>query len=275
MDRKKPHSQVFVIFPETDDTGIRHPFIKNEYVRSSENLDEYLKILGSAKKLIEAENYCGFFDSQNIIKFLRHYEILGQEYYPISPSRRLGLILRDWFDWRAERQSPPIFSCELFNTSLNDDTFCEIACRKTNFLSNKHVLTHNDSLTFATNICSISVGLNNFEFDCLNLICLRDWFCNNRVPARVYNPNRKHGENGHGEWKNAAKLLCSHADATRMLHKAIGISGENTLFCFDRERKKYIVFRYGGKIPKNEYHAYHVENEIDVPQKIKEILNLV
>jgi hypothetical protein len=268
MDRSKPHAQVFVLFPETEP---QHPFIKrNEGFQDEEELNNYFNKFILSKKAIAIENYWGYYDSENVKQYLKHYKIL-EDCYPTNPSRVIGLLLKDWENWRSDNISILNIECILFYQSLFDNTFCKLAHNKLQNNTNKYVLASHEALVIPLIEHEVNMLGQSQTIFCHPLSHLPLWFVENRIPKRIYHPSPKHGENGIGEYRDAAKLLCSHIDAEKMLQKAIGLNGMDELYYYDTTHQKYIIFRYEGDIPQNQFHAYHIANDNDVPKEIKEM----
>lgn len=273
MDNKSPHCQVFILFPESNPQFF---YIQRNIEFQGEGLlNEYFRKLKIAIELIQIENYQGFYDSNNIKHFLEEYEIL-EEYYPSNPSRYLRTLLKDWGNWRDRRVSELTFNCQLLNQSICDETFCEIVTKKIMDSKNKYLLVSHDALHIPIKSHDIeSEGIIHIV-DCVSLTKLHSWFYNNRIPERIYHPSPKHGENSKGEWKGESKLYCSHNEAEDLLKMAFGRPELDELFYFDTKHEKYIIFRYEGKIGKDQYHAYHLEDDLkkslkQLEQQLREI----
>lgn len=267
-----PHSQVFILLPETEP---QYPFIrKYEGFQSEEELNQYFATLILIKKAIEIENYRGFYDVENVKQFLEHYDLLN-DFYPMNPSRTLRILLKEWINWRSEKVSSSNASCVLLAQEMRDNSFCEVGSRKIQDKNNSYSLASHDALTIPLRTHTISIEEKAINIDCLLICDLPNWFRTNRVPKRVYHPNPKHGENGIGEWQHAAKLLCSHSDAEAMLQRAIGYHEIDELYYFDSKYHKFIIFRFEGDNPQHQYHAYHIENENEIPKAVKNLHHML
>ena len=272
MNRNVPHSEVFILFPETDPI---HPFIERyEGFQTEEELNQYFATLILSKKSIEIENYFGFYDIENVKQFLDHYDILN-DFYLINPSRILRTLLKEWINWRDEKVSSFDGGCELLGQELRDNSFCEVSLRKILNANNTYSLASHKALTIPLRTHSLSIEREVINIDCLLVCDLPNWFSTNRVPRRTYHPNPKHGENGIGEWQHAAKLLCSHSDAEAMLQRAIGCTDIDELYYFDSTYHKFIIFRFEGDNPQHQYHAYHIENENEIPRTVKNLHDML
>ena len=270
MNRNIPHSEVFILFPET---APLHPFMeKHEGFKSEEELDQYFSTLILCKKALEIENYCGFYDIENVKQFLVHYDAFNN-FYPKNPSRILRTLLKEWINWRDEKVSYIEGKCELLQQELRDNSFCEVSFRKIQDEKNAYSLASHKALKIPLRTHTISIEGKVINIDCLPVRDLPIWFSVNRIPKRTYHPNPKHGEKGIGEWPQAAKLLCSHQDAETMLQKAIGCAEIDELYYYDSDHQKFIIFRFEGNNPQHQYHAYHIQKETEIPKTVRDLHN--
>ncbi len=263
--------KLFLLFPESNPT--------NQWMLSNDNLlDDEKKLLNFICKfekslhLIKIENYSGYYDSSNIKNFLANFEILN-DYYPKSMLFKIRTILEDWFNWRDNQLQSDKKEYILFNQKINDNSFCEIAERKVRNPQNKYLLFNYYSCNIKDNLIHIKVEKNEIAISLVNKNNLFDWFCENRVPARVFHLNPKHGENGQGYFPNASPLMCNKEEAQILLNKAIGKEIKE-LFQFDSNHNMYLVFRYENE-PNNRYHGYHIDKDsTEIPKIIKDRLKL-
>jgi hypothetical protein len=92
--------------------------------------------------------------------------------------------------------------------------------------------------------------------------------------VRTMNKNNKHGENGKGAHKTnkgdtVSFLYSSVEEAQNLLNTAQKSQVHaSRLYNFDTKNQKFIVFYYEGDTPQNQYHAFHLDNENDVPKDI-------
>ncbi len=90
------------------------------------------------------------------------------------------------------------------------------------------------------------------------------------LPERKFRHNPKHDRvrpiANKGE--TVSILDCSHERAYKLLCSAIGehTANDRRLFNFDTENRKYIIFY---RHDNQEYHAYHTDNENEIPQSVK------
>ncbi len=267
MDRTKPHVQVFMLLPEPEPKNF---YLKNDIgFQSEEFLVSYFSKISHCRALIEIENYQGFYDAENVAQFIQHYNVLD-DYYMKNPGRVLRSLLKGWINWRDERISSEEAAYILLHNTITDESFSEAVARFESGCSSHNIVVSHRALNIPTN-CSheIESSGNSVSVACIELIHLPEWFSAGRIPQRNYNINPKHGENGRGEWTGASKLLCSHDNAREQLNQAMGVTEIDELYSFDQQHSKFIVFLYEGNIPTNQYHAYHIENNADVPKSIK------
>ncbi|MCP4352624.1 MAG: hypothetical protein GY795_44780 [Desulfobacterales bacterium] len=273
-----PQVNLFLLLPETEPS--------NQWMRSTEadfsETDAYETLIQDLKKImyesIAIEKYEGFYDSSNINNFLCLYVTL-EDCYPSAPKRILqSLILRNAFiNWREEAIQSPDTDYQIFNQSLNDNTFCEIAERKNRSSEDNYALLNHHASAINS---MIVVNINResaIEIDNLrNNTGISEWFAQNRLPPRNFNINPKHGENkqdmriANGE--RISPLRCSEERAQTLLNTAIGKS-ERELYNTDPDHDEIIVFKYEGPTPQNMYHGYHVpKNSGEVPFDIRKRL---
>lgn len=91
------------------------------------------------------------------------------------------------------------------------------------------------------------------------------------MPVRKFKHNPKHDRvrPKANKDEDVSILECSHERATSLLCKAIGktTANDKKLFYFDETVAKYIIFyRHANQ----EYHAYHTNDENEIPHSIKE-----
>jgi hypothetical protein len=240
------------------------------------DINNFFSNLDVALECIEIENYKGFYDVDNIKAFLSNYDILD-DYYPVSPRKKLQQSLKSWYNWKLKRESISTDEYKIQQYPNNkDNSFGEIHARKTKEPNNKYLIVSHDSMCFKNQMVDVEQISNASieQIECRELKKeLKKWFDSNRIPPRIYNVNQKHGENGIGEWSGASKLLCSHEDAGEMLSKAIGTSSIDELYYYDQNHNTYIIFRYEGNIGTNQFHAYHLSAKDVIDKSIKRILD--
>ena len=162
-------------------------------------------------------------------------------------------------------------------------TFSEIVERQISNTTDKFVLidqnaTHNDN-TFVVMIRGLMTHLEIpvfIKFDSVNDVqILEKWFLENRQP-RIFNLNPKHGENGTGARPNKGEtvslLRCNRSEAAELLNSAKGdkrLSKE--LFAYDAIHSRFIIFK-DENTAINSYHGYHVDDENEIPLKVRNIL---
>ena len=162
-------------------------------------------------------------------------------------------------------------------------TFTEIVERLSIHLNDKlllidHLATHNNKMYIdiikGDHIDSDVPTV--LRFDTVSEVkLLESWISKKRIP-RVFNLNPKHGENGTHVIANKGEkvemLRCSRHEATNLLTIAKGDKRlTKELYAFDTNHNKFIVFK-DENTPNNSYHGYHVDNENEVPKKIRDIL---
>ncbi|MFI3263166.1 MAG: hypothetical protein R3Y26_09710 [Rikenellaceae bacterium] len=226
------------------------------------------------------ENYYGYFDSKNLEAYLYPIKVLGDDCYP-SRERRIRLLVNRWgTDWRKTKKINSINQC--FNCTISDDTLSVVAEKKVSNPENSFLILDCDAIKNSESI-KVSLGISGYEIKIdkhkLDIQGIAEWFRYNRRPRRIYKHNPKHGENGkgqmHNKGENVSVLMCSIEEATEMLHMATKIDEDNkSLYYYDNSRSKYIAFKCDNYI-KQSYHAYHTDNEKEVPEEVKKKLKII
>jgi hypothetical protein len=267
--------QTFILFQEC--TPVHFYTKTNEGFIMEKDIKSFFQDLDVALGCLQIENYKGFFDADNINAFLSNYDILD-DYYPVSPRRKLRQSLKSWINWKQKRESDPTEEYKIEQTPSKDNSFGEVHARKVKCADNKYLIVSHDSICFRNQLVNVekTSDASIVQIECRELQKeLNEWFGNNRIPARIYHASLKHGENGRGEWCGASKLLCSHIEAKEMLSRAVGINGIDELYYYDKKHKTHIIFRYEGDIIENKYHAYHLQPKEIIDKSIKRILENV
>lgn len=105
---------------------------------------------------------------------------------------------------------------------------------------------------------------------------LIDFLKLNRIPPRIFNWNKKHGEFNKGVLANkdeeVSPLEGSRKEAEVVLKDAIGKRGKGDLWGYDGIRAKFMEFKYDGKSAQNSYHGYHPIHQDEIDQDVKDFL---
>lgn len=132
------------------------------------------------------------------------------------------------------------------------------------------IIKENNDINYKSPITYIDVVENLNELDV--------WL-NEKQIGKKFKASPKHGMAGINNWRGEAKLYCQNeAEAQGLLDSAIASEIWNDLYCVDKGRKKYIVFKNenfyvrDNGIVKIQFHGYHVENKDVVDQIPKDIL---
>ena len=271
---------LFLLLPEI------HPV--NKWMISVENefyeVNSYEKLIQNLKTRFEdisIENYEGFYDNLNIKNFLCYYEAL-EDCYPSAPKRLLQNLIKNnaFINWRDDLIQSDITEYQIFGQETKDNTFCEIAQRRSNDTGNKdnYALLNHDACSIQNVITVIINNISEIEIDNLkNETELLTWFAENRLPQRNFKINPKHGENRQKikavGGKDISPLRCSCEEAQILLYTAIG-NHKKELFNLDPDHDEIIVFKFEGDTPQNMYHGYHVPiDSVEVPIDIRKKLN--
>lgn len=273
--------QFFIIFPEYEDVERTSPFIKECSLLCPNEVMKYVAFLNWMQQRRRAEHYLAYFDSRNIRNFLYPISVL-EDCYPNVELTLLISLQSFAVNWRGETYQDDNIDYKLFYKRVIDDSFCEVCERKhrnsvVEGNSTFAIINHN-SLQI-TDVAKMTRNGENVDIHVLKNTTedFENWLRENRRPVRVYNWNKKHGENGRGAHKchkgsPVAVLKCSKEHAAELLKLAIGEDANNgPLYAWDDEFNSYMEFK---RESPNSYcfHSYHLENDDPKISKIKRIL---
>lgn len=234
------------------------------------NIYNYLRNLESYKKSIVQEKYDGYFDKNSLIALANQIKIL-EDSYPRPTLRTLRLIFEDFFDWRENVIQSNENNYLIFNNLIEDHTFCEVAQRKHNNTDEAFVFINHQAITIQN---EIEIKINNIN-KCIKILNdetqLTNWFSENRIPKRNFQPIPKHNIPNpiHRRGELISPLYGNTENATAILKTAIGINSKE-LFGYDVSNEMVIIFKYENNTPQNQYHGYHVNIESDeIPKEIR------
>lgn len=270
---------IYLVVPESA------PVIGDQWLQSNEQFleeDAIVDFISNLKLKIEVirmEKYDGFYDSHNILNFLRDFEIVS-DYFPNPAFRRLRSLIKSWNNWRDDKLQKSSITYSLFTQAISNNSLCEV--RESQFINDhKENDAHAILNHFAYNLpSSISISRNRINNNITILSTeyeIKDWFITNRIPKRNFQITDKHGENRQDirviNGEIISPLRCSKEHAFELLKSAIGDSKKD-LYNFDPQNGEFIVFKFEGNNPQNMYHGYHVPvNTNEIPQNIKEKLS--
>jgi len=256
-----------------------------------ENPDDCLESLSAFCSLIDIaiseRDSKIFYDELNVDAFFEQVDILfdEQEYFstPRMMFREIFRTAQNWGDEMTVNNSCCYFLWDLECAEakiLSNNILREIAERLIS-VSGKCLLLPFSNPNNTRNFFPVFKDANHIPglpvfahiYYAFDKESLEKWLAENRQP-RLFNLSPKHGENGQGHWPTASRLLCSRDRAKELLETAIGdkrITDE--LYNFDEEQNCYIVFKYEGENPQNQYHAYHLPiNSNEIHDQIKTLL---
>ena len=268
---------IFLLLPETEPS--------NHWMRSTETefyeVDAYERLIQELKQIansVAIEKYEGFYDASNLSNFLELYEALD-DCYPSAPKRLLrGVLAGNAFtNWREGALQAAEHEYQIFNQTILDNSFCEIAERKKRVADDHYALLNHQACVIKSMIAVTIDRESTLDIDNLKDEAeVAGWFSRNRIPPRNFNINPKHGENRQDirviRNEIISPLRCSMEHAQALLHSAIGET-ERELFNLDPDYDEILVFRYEGPTPQNMYHGYHVPKDSEeVPDAIRKKL---
>jgi len=272
-------TELFLFFPEYSDESMpsTHSFyIKTISIQSEEEVDSYIGKIQQLVNNTRHEDYEGYYDINNLKRFIYPLEQLP-EYYP---NRLTGLrrSLQNWENWSDSKQQNTEWFVTLWGSSIADDLLSEISWRKNHNPGNSFLIIDHEAL-YRDNPILVKHNQESITIDVRPCTAenILEWLSTNRKPQRNFHISKKHGKNGVGAQREHAGqsisvLLCSKEEASEMLHKAIG-SNHDTLWFYDSTHKKVIEFRFENDSPLNQYHGFHLDNNVVKNRIPKEILN--
>ncbi len=267
-------------------------FQSESLYQSIDDLNRFREFLHNYKKMIEiVEREKGakiLYDVDNIKEFQQQMNWLDEEFMSLQYAFYTLLSNAENCRYSRRQMGESLYFIWDFNQFTGIQIrgqisiLAEIAEETLQNKNNKLVLVHNDSIHINRSI--IPILKDGYNEKCPFFICiphiknsteLENWISQNRQP-RLFNLNPKHGENGKGAKANKGEevsiLLCNKKHAQELLNSAIGDKRiSKKLFNFDNEHQKFIIFE-DENTPNNTYHGYHVDNENEVPQGIREFL---
>jgi hypothetical protein len=269
--------QLYILFSESTPTS---PLVKStDHLLDKENgrLIAFIESLETKLSLLVGESYEGFFDSNvdNFLNGFNEFEKLGEDYYPNSTLYNIiSYTLVNTFFQRLDVENTDS-KWHFFNQQLDIPQVEQIAIDKSKDANSNFLLLSHDALKFSETqieisdtkkqITTIDIAHSDKE--------LYQWFVQNRLPARIFNLNLKHGECNKGMHKankgdEVSPLRRTKEEAQFYLNHAIG-NEKRILFYFDviEDKEYYIEFKYENG---TQYHGFHIESTSNrVPADIR------
>lgn len=263
------NSSFFLLLPHI--TSILNPFYLKVY--QTVNIDSVKAIVASlidTEQFFDYEDYETYYDGVELNAIVN---LLDQEEDYLGLSALLLNAVKNCENWRDDvRQGDEIYRYE--GKTITGDTLCEMAARCNADDRSAYCILNNGEFSANTDEITVSMYDKTFSFSCIemNVREMAGWLETNRRPERQYHWNKKHGENGVGAQSQqkgnpVSTLYCSREEASEMLHKAVGISGDRRLFWYDSKCCRYMVFMCETGCC---YHSFHVEDSSEVPIEARE-----
>lgn len=272
------HSELFLLLPRYEDVEGQPEYIKSKGVMSENEILKVIENIYEICKLIENENYEGYYDAENVSAFLYPVDTM-EECYP-NIKTRMRMAMSKWgVNLRVQKVQKDTVNYMYYCIPIKDDTLCEMTERK--FVStdgNTFLLINYDAFSCVSETITTKRNQDEVKLDVRNadIKSISEWYEINRKPQRIFNLNPKHGENGKGahpgnKGEKVSVLMCSRDEAKNMLLKAIG-SDLRILYFFDQIHNQYIEFK---RESENTYHGFHLDtiDEKRVPEEIKMMIN--
>lgn len=268
-------AELYLLLPKyIDSKEDNSPYLESYELMENNESHIFIESIEKLDVFLSHENFQGYYDSNNVKAFVYPLQQMDDCY----PNQRnyLRSILKNWENWRDVSLQDNTESFLFYHKSISDDTLCEITKRKSINDDNTYLLLNHQAFKCSEPIVTITCNNTPVEIDqCdTDINSVSTWFEINRRPPRIYNHNPKHGENGVGAFYGASPNLCSKAQSSLLLQKAIGLPNRNDLYFYDAVNSKYIVFK-NENTPSNTFHAFHVDiNEVPkaILTKISEVL---
>lgn len=272
---------IALVLPEYDDGGnvITSDDWKRNFLMDDVEVGKHIKELASFVDFFSDENCRMVYDGKNVSAFSYALRMLP-ECYP-SRSMQLQTALKNASNWRTYRVSKEDEEFSVNYTIVRNETRCEMAALIAKDTNNScivvvHIPDYKGRL-WRLSKREKEYEINSFPADISEVF---GWLINHHKPARVYNWNPKHGENGCGAHKKHAGedvsiLLCSKEHAAELLPKAIGLDKWDSLYVYDKECRKFMEYKAECKYEhvdstatERAYHSYHINSVDIIPNRV-------
>lgn len=272
---------IALILPEYDDEGnvITSDDWKQNFLMDDVEVGKHIKELALFVDFFSDENCRMVYDVKNVSAFSYALRMLP-ECYP-SRHRQLQTALNKAVNWRSYRVSREDVEYSVNYVIVRDEIRCEMAALIAKDTHNScivvvHIPDYKRQLWKLTRNGQ-EYEINSYPTDISEVF---SWLTNHHKPARVYNWNPKHGENGWGAHKKHAGedvsvLLCSREHASELLQKAIGPCKWDLLYVYDMECGKFMEYKAECKYKNVDpsatervYHSYHINSEDIIPNRV-------
>lgn len=277
-----PHSTLVFVFPERDDENKTSAYLLSDKEYPPKELSVFIDVLGEIIHSFSHENHLFLLDVRNRNNFYRLLKNYNEKKdYPKVADAFLATIAN------VDEMDSPFMMAENASFTINEapisiDIFAEVASRKLSFPDNTYALISSLDIINGTFVVNVAKDGNiqkvYMETICADMYAVYEWISTNRRPVRVYIPNtEKHGTDGKGAQKYHGKapvsqLKCSDEEAENLMHHALANrNGDNKLFVYDFDRKMYMQFDKGSGNVDNNYHGFHVTDEVNMVHGKKEV----
>lgn len=264
------NSNFFILLPHINSPKSNPFYLKVYQTVGSESVKAIVESLTTTEQFFDYEDYNTFYDGLELRAIVR---LLDQENDYLGLSALLLDAVKNSENWRDNaKQGNGKYKYK--GKTITEDTLCELAARCSIDDSSTYGLLNKGEFSANTNEVAVSMYDKSYCFSCIemNVREMAGWLEVNRRPKREYHWNKKHGENGVGaqsqqKGNTVSILYCSREEASEMLHKAVGVSGDRRLFWYDSKHNRYMVFMCEIGCS---YHSFHVEDSSEVPNLIQE-----
>lgn len=279
---------ITLMFPEYNDgdNKITSKDWTTDELYDDETIGRQIKNVAQFVDFFKDEECRMVFDSKNIQAYLYPVYTIPESY----PSRRMQLktALKGLEDWRKNRISTVDAEYKIHYETIKDESRTEMAVRKEASLDDSFLIV-SDVVGTDGKVWKVEGEGQTIDLESLKMFipAVFEWISTHHKPARCYEWNEKHGENGKGAHPNnkgdkVSVLLCSREHAEELLAKAIGEPMYDFLYCYDATYGKYMEYPAGCKYKnlaadakERKYHSYHIEDENQVPNQVLRKLNIL
>lgn len=264
------NSYFFILLPHIS-SSISNPFYLKVYQTvSPQSVKAIVASLTDTELFFDYEDYETFYDGEDLSAIIK---LLDNNDDYLGLSALLLDAVKNCENWRDDvRQGDETYKYK--GKAITGDTLCEMAARYNADDSSTYCILNKGEFSANADEIVVSMYDKTFRFSCLemNVREMAEWLEINRRPKRQYHWNKKHGENGLGAQSQqkgnpVSILYCSREEASEMLHKAVGVSGDRRLFWLDNKHHRYMVFMCEIGCC---YHSFHVEDSGEVPLEARE-----
>lgn len=183
---------IFTLLPESNPVNV---WMKSNLKYQDDiQIQSFIKQMEIQYKLLNIEDYEGYYDSLNVQNFLSDFEITA-DYYPNPVFHLVRKYLSAFEDFRAHSMENKCDYYFIYNQSIRNLAFSEIAERQIQTKDESCILINYDAHNLGDNF---KVTKNTYSItieSVTNCKKLHQWLSSNRNKVRNFQIIEKHGEN--------------------------------------------------------------------------------